>query len=607
MQKKIKLVLLLLKYNWKSLLGFELLYKLLGGAIVVPSIYGLSQWIMKMMGYHYLTLENLKRFLKNPFTLVIFVAVVLAVCLYLMFDASALLFLAAHSYEQEKVTVLQTTRFAWRNMKRVFRKGNGKIIGGQMILFPYLSVGVIGNILATVTLPNFIKSGLRASRNWLLLGFVLLLLFGIHRLQYLFMFPYFTLEHCDYLQSKEKSRYLSRKNKWKDGMVLVWVQMLFYASYFILAAIGILLVLIIAKIFSQLHILNYVYTSAVWGLLQAIMLIVAAVGTPIGYITISVLYYLHKESNGEPVCHKKIDVQPVDAKSRKKVHMTEGLILITALCICTILIYNSATEHMNPQVEYLRTTEVTAHRGASAFYPENTMAAFEGAIEFGADWIELDVQQSKDGKIFVMHDHSFYRTTGLRDFSWNLTFDEIEQLDAGSFFSDTFAGEKIPSLEEVIELAKENHIRLNIEIKPSVNDTDIEKAVVDLIREMDFADSCVVSSQMYSCLEKVKEYDPEISTLYVMSLAYGNVNRLKAADSFSMEAGNVSPSMVSRIHNAGKQIFVWTVNNRKIINRMIDLNVDNIITDRVALVQECIYDGKTNDVIRQYVKFLREL
>ena len=92
-----------------------------------------------------------------------------------------------------------------------------------------------------------------------------------------------------------------------------------------------------------------------------------------------------------------------------------------------------------------------------------------------------------------------------------------------------------------------------------------------------------------------------------MSLAYGNINRLKAADSFSMEAGNATPSMVSRIHNAGKQIYVWTVNNRKTINRMIDLNVDNIITDRVALVQECIYDSKTNDVISQYVKFLREL
>ena len=562
---------------------------------------------MKMMGYHYLTLENLKHFLRNPLTIVAFVLVLTAVCLYLMFDASALLFLAAHSYEQEKVTVLQTTRFAWQNMKRVFRKGNKRIIREQMILFPYLSAGVIVNILGTVTLPNFIKNGLRASRNYLLILLVLLLLVGIWRLQYLFTFPYFTLEHCTNREAREKSQALSRKNKWKDGMVLVWVQLIFYASYFVLAAVGIIIVLGVAKIFSQLHILNYVYTSAVWGLLEAIMLIVAAVGTPIGYITISCLYYLHKEGNGEPVCHKDIDIQPVDAKSRRKVRMTEGLILIVALSGCTMLIYNSATEHMNPQVEYLRTIEVTAHRGASAFYPENTMSAFEGAIEFGADWIELDVQQSKDGKLFVMHDHSFYRTTGLREFSWNLTFDEIEQLDAGSFFSDAYAGEKIPCLEEVIQLAKENHVRLNIEIKPSANDKDIEKSVVDLVREMDFADSCVISSQMYGSLQKVKDYDPEISTLYVMSLAYGNINRLKAADGFSMEAGNATPSMVSRIHNAGKQIYVWTVNNRKTINRMIDLNVDNIITDRVALVQECIYDSKTNDVIRQYVKFLREL
>ena len=562
---------------------------------------------MKMMGYHYLTLENLKHFLRNPLTIVAFVLVLTAVCLYLMFDASALLFLAAHSYEQEKVTVLQTTRFAWQNMKRVFQKGNKRIIREQMILFPYLSAGVIVNILGTVTLPNFIKNGLRASRNYLLILLVLLLLVGIWRLQYLFTFPYFTLEHCTNREAREKSQALSRKNKWKDGMVLVWVQLIFYASYFVLAAVGIIIVLGVAKIFSQLHILNYVYTSAVWGLLEAIMLIVAAVGTPIGYITISCLYYLHKEGNGEPVCHKDIDIQPVDAKSRRKVRMTEGLILIVALSGCTMLIYNSATEHMNPQVEYLRTIEVTAHRGASAFYPENTMSAFEGAIEFGADWIELDVQQSKDGKLFVMHDHSFYRTTGLREFSWNLTFDEIEQLDAGSFFSDAYAGEKIPGLEEVIQLAKENHVRLNIEIKPSANDKDIEKSVVDLVREMDFADSCVISSQMYGSLQKVKDYDPEISTLYVMSLAYGNINRLKAADGFSMEAGNATPSMVSRIHNAGKQIYVWTVNNRKTINRMIDLNVDNIITDRVALVQECIYDSKTNDVIRQYVKFLREL
>lgn len=607
MRKKIKLVLLLLKYNWKALIGFELLYKLLGMAIVVPALYQTSKLITRIMGYQYVTLENLKRFLANPFTFIVFFLIIILGCLYLMFDASALMYLAAHSYEQEKVSVFQATRFAWRNMKRVFHKKNKKLIAGQILLFPYLSIGVVGNILTTITIPNVIRHGLRSYKGYLLVGIAVALLFGIWRLSHLFIFPYFTLEFCEYEEAKEKSLALSRKNRWKDALVLAFVQFLFYASYFLLAAVGILLVLAVAKLFSQLRILNYVYTSAVWGLLEAIMLIIVAVGTPIGYITISCLYYLHKESNGEPVCHKNIDVEPVDMQSRRKVRLTEGMILISALSGCTLLIYHSATQHMNPQVEYLRTIEVTAHRGASAFYPENTMAAFEGAVEFGADWIELDVQQSRDGELFVMHDHSFYRTTGVREFSWNLDFKEIEQLDAGSSFSDTFAGEKIPGLREVIEFAKENFIRLNIELKPSAYDVGIEKAVVDLIREMEFADSCLISSQMYSSLEKVKEYDPEITTLYVMSLAYGNINRLDAADNFSLEAGSVTPGMVSRIHNAGKRVFVWTVNNRKVINRMIDLNVDNIITDRVALVQECIYDSKTNDVIRQYVKFLREL
>lgn len=607
MKRKITYIWQLLRCNWMSLTAFEVLYKLMGTAIGIPMLYWIIQGGMKLAGYHYLTYENLKKFLLHPVTIPGLLLIYLIIVCYWLFDASALIFLTAQSHEKKKVTVLQTVCFAAGVLHRIFRRGNRSMLLWHMLLIPFLSIGILWSIGSTVTIPNFIRHAFTSNRQLtagLLLGLVLL---AVWMLRYIYILPYFVLEGCGYKEAKQRSKILSLGNKWKDGLVLVWTQVLFCAGYIVLAALGILVVLLVAKLCLELHLLNYVYTSAVWGLLEVIMLIVIAAGMPIGYGCISFLYYLHKDSNQEPVLQDGLKILPVEYGKLKRVRAAEALALAVGIAGSTLLIYSSSTERLNPQVEYLRTIEVTAHRGASAFYPENTMAAFEGAAEFGADWIELDVQQSKDGQIFVMHDHNFYRTTGVRKFNWELTYREISQLDAGSYFSETYAGEKIPLLSEVIEFAKEKHIKLNIELKPTAMDENMEQRVVDLVREMDYADSCILSSQDYDALKTIKEYDEGITTVYVCSLAYGNVNRLKAADGFSLEAGSVTPSMVTRIHNAGKQIYVWTVNSRKTVNRMIDLNVDNIITDRVAMVQECVYEEKTNDVIRQYVRFLRDL
>ena len=93
----------------------------------------------------------------------------------------------------------------------------------------------------------------------------------------------------------------------------------------------------------------------------------------------------------------------------------------------------------------------------------------------GADWIELDVQQSKDGQIFVMHDANFMRTAGIDCNTWELTYNKISRLDAGSFFDIKFNGEKIPLLTETIAFAKDNHIKLNIELKPTGHEEKFEK------------------------------------------------------------------------------------------------------------------------------------
>ena len=256
-------------------------------------------------------------------------------------------------------------------------------------------------------------------------------------------------------------------------------------------------------------------------------------------------------------------------------------------------------------VEHMKNIEVTAHRGASMNYPENTMAAFNGAYELGADWIELDLQQTKDKQIVVTHDSNLSRITGLKKSVNDVTYDKIKTLDAGSFFDSKYRDERIPLLSEVIEFAKEKNIKLNIELKPTGREVDFEKEVVDIIKEYDFEDDCVITSQSYETITKVKELDSDIKTVYVMVLAIGNIVELDKADAFSVEAMNINKSLVESVHNAGCELYVWTINTDESVKRMVELGVDNIITDDVVMVKNTISKYRRSNIINRFIDLLK--
>ena len=271
---------------------------------------------------------------------------------------------------------------------------------------------------------------------------------------------------------------------------------------------------------------------------------------------------------------------------------------------CSIFTYQLVTGKINPKIEYIRKMDITAHRGASVKYPENTLSAFVGAKKLGADWIELDVQQTKDKQIVVSHDTNLKRVTGVNKDIIDMDYSEIKKLDAGSFFDKKFKNEKIPLLSEVLEFAKKNNIRLNIELKPTGKETDFEKQVVDLIKEYQFENRCIVTSQMYNVLKNTKNVDKNIKTVYVMSIAIGNITDAKYADAFSVEASNVNPDLVNKVHNEGKELLAWTVNTEESINKMIDMNVDNIITDNIELGKELVEKSKCSDFVNEFVKII---
>jgi glycerophosphoryl diester phosphodiesterase len=155
---------------------------------------------------------------------------------------------------------------------------------------------------------------------------------------------------------------------------------------------------------------------------------------------------------------------------------------------------------------------IFAHRGASGTHPENTMAAFEAAVRLGADGIELDVQMTKDGEIVIIHDETVNRTTSGKGWIEQMTYEEVAALDAGSWFSPRFAGEKILTLDEFFMWASRNELQINIELKTNkIPYYGIEQKVLEIIGKYEMSERVIISSFNPDSVRRVIELDPCIA------------------------------------------------------------------------------------------------
>lgn len=270
------------------------------------------------------------------------------------------------------------------------------------------------------------------------------------------------------------------------------------------------------------------------------------------------------------------------------------------LLVCGISIFFSVPRRF-AQVRWMLNTKygnpmIMAHRGYSAEAPENTLPAFQMCLDRGYSAAELDVQMLADGTIVVLHDSNLRRTTGVNKNVWEVTYDEIKDLDNGSFFRKEYKETKIPTLEEVINLAGggKEKLYLNIEIKRTGHDDGITQKVVDIIEENDYLGHCDVTSQDYSTLEEVRQINPNVMTAYTSMIGIGNIETLDAADIISINDTFATYENIERIHSAGKYVFVWTVNEEETMERLVSLNVDAILTNNPNLCKSVIEKHGSN-------------
>ncbi len=595
----------MLKFNLKTLISFELLYKLITVIIFVPLFLSIFSLITKISGYNYLTLENIFSFLTNPLVLILILLLLIVITFYSFIEISTIIVILDSSYQKKKINIKTALFIAVKKSLRVFNRKNILLPFLIVFLIPFLNIGVSSGFISTLSVPEFILDFISANKVLSIIYVIFLILLTILLFKWLYSIHYFVLENCNFKEARKKSIVLSKGNKFKDFIYLIISEIIIMIIYVLFIFVSIFLIILLYKIFGK-NILGNLSITLIWLLIAISFIVITLLSTPISYAIMSVLFYKHKESKNEKIVHLDIK-EKITKKENKIFSILKTIIIVLVICSSCLFTYSILNGKYNLNIEYVRTMEVTAHRGASVMYPENTMSAFVGAKKLNSDWIELDVQQTKDKMLVVMHDSNLKRTTGVNKNTWDVTYDEIRKLDAGSFFSSEFKDEKIPSLEEVIEFAKNNNIKLNIELKPTGHEVDFEKSVVELVNKYDFASNCVVTSQAYEVLENVKKYDKNIKTVYVMSLAYGDITSLKDADSFSIEASSVTKTLVNKVHNSGKELYAWTVNTKESITDMINMNVDNIITDNITLAKEMIYESKTSNLIQEYINFIQNL
>ncbi len=225
-----------------------------------------------------------------------------------------------------------------------------------------------------------------------------------------------------------------------------------------------------------------------------------------------------------------------------------------------------------------RSVKIVAHRGSSKHAPENTVSSILYSVEDKADYVEFDVQQTKDGIIVLMHDKDLKRVSKLNKVVQETNYKELKEIDVSGPHWKKFKGEKIPTLQEVVKKTK-GKIKLDIEIKSYGNNINLPEKVVEIIEDNNVVNSSIICSFDYKMLEKVKKLNPKIQTGYITCLNNEEMLNLEYVDFYSIYYKKVNKELVNKIHKKHKKVYVWTVNRSEDMKKIVQMGVDAIITD----------------------------
>jgi glycerophosphoryl diester phosphodiesterase len=571
-------VLSMMGRRWRELAGFALLFRMFESLLFAPAAALAGKWLLGRTVLDSTALISFALSLRGFVALALAAITALTIRLVEHAGLSAIFFGA---FDDRRVSAREALRLVWRHLLKLVRVAARFVGAGLLTMLPLLAVaGAFAarllsrrdiNYYLKLRPPEFIVAVVVI--GVVALGTMAVILWLVVRWRWAVQAVLF--QQREARRAFAESAALTRGLRWKLTLVLVGVVLLSIALGAAASLLGDASTSVMLGVMGQ----SVSSLAISFGVLLLVRAIIGAVcsflGSAVDAGAFTSLY------------RRRIAVAGVEAAipdTGETGRLATPRWLPAALIAGLLAVTAGGTWLALDAIPDERPITIHAHRGVAIHAPENTLAAVREAIAAGADYIETDVQLSRDDVLVVAHDSDFSRLAGVATKVWDLTYDEIRAIPLGGRAAPEYRNEIAPTFDALLAETK-GRIRVNIELKYyGDHQPGLARKVIDAVRARGMLDQVVIQCLEYEPLLEVRQLAPEVPVGYLLSFNAREPSRLDV-DFLSVEQNRLDRAFIMTAQRRGQQVYAWTVNTAEDMERFFDLGIDGVITDQAALAR----------------------
>ncbi|EMF0258816.1 glycerophosphodiester phosphodiesterase [Enterococcus hirae] len=544
--------------------------------ICLPLLNSTTRFILNRGAIDYISSDNISTILsQHPGVLLSLTAVLLTILLLVYFEFTFLLMSVYFIKKQTPISLKQLLQATFRQLKKIRPLTFLFFLAYFVLILPISGLSFNSDLLSKVKIPAFIMDFIFTNRWIVVSSFILFYIFLAYiGIRLIFALPEMILRDRPFKQAVKESWYLT-----KSRFFAILGQFIIIGGSILLISFAGYLIVLLAQIIVEQFFPNYSLISAVFAMtiLQAILLFNIVMST------VGIFYIIIDFMDDEGFLPETPNWFRLESPNKRfSVLKNTSLVLFAVFFGVGVCLYN-----MDYLTSASQTKPVTiSHRGVSGGNSaQNTLVALEKTSRtYHPDYVEMDVQETKDGQFVVMHDFNLKKLTGINKAPQDLTLKELEKLKV----TENGAKEPVVSFDTYLKRANELNQKLLIEIKNSKNDSkDIVDRFVKKYEENILTHQHILQSLTYQTVSDLKNANPNFYVGYI--LPFNIVGPpVTPADFLTMEYSTINQNFIDSAHQDGKKVYVWTVNDSDGISRMMFYGVDGIITDQMTILNENI-------------------